>query len=146
YALMTGIWLNDCLLTATLLRTVRLEGCVSCFASPHAQRGFQIQHENLAVTDFSRARRSGDRPDGIVNTVAGKCDFDLELGEERDGVFRAAIDLGMAFLPAIAPHFGHGHTGNADFGESEAHGIQAVGLNDGGKEFHDPSSFSALSG
>jgi len=95
----------------------------------------------LPFADLSGARRAGDRSDGIVNTVVGQRHLDLELGQEGDGVFGAAIDFGVTLLATIAAHFRHRHTGDADFGERETHGIEAMRLDDGGEKFHGPGSF-----
>jgi hypothetical protein len=41
-------------------------------------------------------------------------DLDPELGQEVHDILGAAIDFGMALLPAIALHLGHGHAVDAD--------------------------------
>ena len=55
-----------------------------------------------------------DGGDHIVGAFVGHGHFDLQLGDEGDGVFRAAIDFLVALLAAIAAHFGHGHAFDAE--------------------------------
>ena len=104
-------------------------------------RSHHIQHKNLAVADPSRARGAGDGGDGILHPLVRQRHLDLELGQEGNGVFGAAIDFGMALLAAITAHLGHRHAVHADFGERQADAVQAVRLDNGDDEFHAAQSF-----
>jgi len=115
-------------------------GPVSGFACTYAKGGLQVDHKDLAVTDLAGAGRAGDGGDGVVDPLVRQGDFDLQLGQEGNGVFGAAIDFRMPFLAAIAAHFRHGQAGNADLGQGEAHIVEAMRLDDGGNEFHGPVS------
>ena len=46
--------------------------------------------EDLAVADLAGLGGAGDGIDDLVDLVGGDSHFDLELGQEADGVFRAA--------------------------------------------------------
>ena len=70
--------------------------------------------------------------------VVGDHDFDLDLGQEIDHVFGAAIQLGVALLPAEALDFGHGQAGDADFGQRLAHFVEFERLDDGFDFLHAP--------
>ena len=63
-------------------------------------------------------------------------DFDFDFRQETDGIFRAAINLGMALLPAIAFDFRDGHALNAQRRKRFANFIQFERLNDGRDELH----------
>ena len=69
--------------------------------------------------------------------LSGTATSSFSLGRKEMCVFRAAIDFGMAFLAAIAAHFGHRHAGHGDGGERLAHRIQAMRLDDRDDEFHE---------
>ena len=56
--------------------------------------------------------------------------------QDIDGVFGAAVELGMAFLAAETLHFGHGQAADADFGQRFADFVELEGFDDGGDLFH----------
>ena len=61
------------------------------------------QDEDLAVADPPGLRRRRDRLDARDRRLAVLDeDLQLDLGQEIDDVFGAAIQLGMALLPAEA--------------------------------------------
>ena len=63
--------------------------------------------------------------------------FDLDLGQKIDDVFGAAVQLGVAFLPAEALDLGDGDALHADGGEGFTHFVKLERLDDGGNEFHE---------
>jgi hypothetical protein len=67
--------------------------------------GAEVDDEELAVTDLAGLGGRGDGIDGSVDLVRGDSDLDLDLGPETHGVFSAAIDFGVALLPAISLDF-----------------------------------------
>src|SRR5690606_7256568 len=80
--------------------------------------------EHLAVADLAGRGRLEDGVERGVEAVVGDRAFDLQLGQEVDDVFGAAVQLGMALLPAEAFHFGDGDAGHAYFGERFAHLVE----------------------
>ncbi len=96
----------------------------------------RVEHEDLAVADFFRARRARDGFDGAVGERVGHGDLDLGLGQEIDLVFGAAVDLGMALLTPEAAHVADRHALHAELGERGAHVVQAKWLDDGDDIFH----------
>ena len=66
---------------------------------------FEIEDKDLAVPDAARAGRLRDGAGDGVGLGIVESDLDLELGQEVDGVFGPAIDLGVT-LRARIPDFG----------------------------------------
>jgi hypothetical protein len=84
--------------------------------------------EYLAVSDFAGARRGQYGLLGFFDQLVGHYDFQLYFWQEIDGVFAAPIELGMAFLAAVAASFKDGHALNSDFDKSIFDRIQLGGL------------------
>src|SRR5262249_12604491 len=100
-------------LGATLLRVLRgslssgSDGLAAALARANAHAILQRQHKDLAVADlprFRRARGVNDRLDGGLDEGVVDGDFEFELGQQADLEFAAAVDLGVAALPAAAAH------------------------------------------
>src|SRR5882757_217347 len=85
-------------------------------AGTNADDALDIGDEDFAVANLTRLGRLHDGFDDLVDQVAAYCDLDAGLGYEIDHVLGAAIQLGVASLPAEALHFGDGHARNADVG------------------------------
>src|SRR5690242_9505584 len=94
---------------AGILLRLASEGGRAGFTGADAGHGQKVEHEDLAVADATGlgAVANGGH-DGVGLAVVHR-DLDLELGQEVHGIFRTAVDFGMALLPAIAFDFGHGH-------------------------------------
>jgi hypothetical protein len=56
-------------------------------------------------------------PTAPVRLAVAYDEFHFDFREEIHGVFAAAIDFGMAFLPAKAFHFADSHAFDANFAE-----------------------------
>ena len=104
-------------------------------ARTDADRLFERGDEDLAVADLAGARGCRDRVDHLGHQLARHGDLDLQLRQEAHGIFGAAIDLGMALLPPVALHLGHGEAVHAESGERVAHLLQLERLDD---RHHDP--------
>jgi hypothetical protein len=94
-----------------------LERRRASLAGPNAKHRFEIENENLAVADLFGSARALNRLDDLGKQVVGDRDFDLDLGNKAHGVLIAAIDLGLALLPAEATNFADGHTLDTEAGE-----------------------------
>ncbi|EGE57269.1 hypothetical protein RHECNPAF_4460040 [Rhizobium etli CNPAF512] len=104
--------------------------------------------ENLAVADLTGLGRRRDGFNRPVDEFRCNGDFDLELRQEADGVFSAAIDFGMPLLATVALHFGHGQALNADRRQGFADLIELERLDNSHHNFHlvsHPSLSSARS-
>src|SRR6476469_287521 len=71
-------------------------------AGADAQRRFDRGDEDLPVADAPGLRRCGDRLDGFLGERVRHDDLELHLGEEVHDVLGAAVELGVALLPAEA--------------------------------------------
>jgi hypothetical protein len=79
--------------------------------------------------------------------VVGDDQLDLDLGEKVDGVFAAAIELGVALLAAMAAGFENGHAFNACFEQGVFDGVQLGGLENGfNLEHMRNASFDSVTG
>src|SRR6202165_23404 len=96
----------------------------------------EAEHEESAVADLAGLGRGGDGFGDFVDLVGGNRDFDLELGQEADGVCGAPIDLGVPLLPAIPFDLGDGQPVHADAGQRVADLVELEWLDDGHDEFH----------
>jgi hypothetical protein len=85
--------------------------------------------------------RLGNGIDCAINHVRRQRHFELDLGQQVDGVLGTAIQLGVPLLAAKAAHFGNGHALHANVGECLAHGVELEGLDDGDEHFHGGASF-----
>ena len=73
-----------------------------------------VDDEDLAVADAAGAGGVLDRLDDILGETVLDHHFDLHLGQEVDHIFGAAIELGMALLPAEALDLADRQPGDAD--------------------------------
>src|SRR6185312_4756076 len=62
------------------------------------------KHEDLAVADLVRSRGLQQGLNRALDEPIVDHDLDLDLGQKAHGIFGAAIDLGLAFLPAESFH------------------------------------------
>src|SRR5687768_10387379 len=115
-------------------------------AGADANDFFQIEHEDLAVADLAGIGRALDRLDRLLEQFRLDRGLDLHLGQEVDHVLRAAIELGVAFLPAEALDLGDGDSLHADRRERFSHLVELERLDDCGDQFHTLSlrRFSSL--
>src|SRR5262249_39672683 len=105
-------------------------------AGADADHFFQIEHEDLAVADLAGVGGLLDRVDDLLEHLGLYGGLDLDLRQEIDHIFRAAVELGMALLPAKPLYLGHGDALHADAREGFAHLVQLERLDDCGYQFH----------
>src|ERR1700753_3060245 len=101
------------------------------FSRPDPDRLLDIGYEDFAVADPPRLRRAADRFDGFFDKVVAHHDLDLNLRQEVDDVFGAAIELGMTLLPAKALGLGDGDALQSNFLESFLDLVQLERLDNG---------------
>jgi hypothetical protein len=92
--------------------------------------------QTLPVTDLAGA---GGLDDGVHDLLRERVvgeDLDADLGHEVDGVLRAAVDLGVALLAAVALHLADGHAEHADLLQRALHVLQHERLDDRGDQLH----------
>src|SRR5262249_31526174 len=117
-------------------------------AGADAQRVIDLRDEDLAVADLTGARIRGDDLDRLVGEIGGHRDLNPQFWQEVHDIFRAAINLGVALLAAIAFDLGHRHAVDANGRQPLAHLVQFEGFDDRNDEFHGgpwgSSSFSIM--
>src|ERR1035437_8783041 len=94
------------------------------FAGADAHHLLDRGDENLAVADLARARGLDDGFDRLLEDSIGHNDLDFHFGQEIHHIFRAAIKLGMPFLPAETFDLGHGQSAHPDFRQGFTHFIE----------------------
>src|SRR6185437_5258010 len=113
-----------------------LERIGTGLAGPDAHDLFELENEDLAVADLAGVGVFFDRLDHAVEQVAFDRGLDLDLGQEIDDVFSAAIELGVSFLPPEALDLGDGDALHADRGQGLPDLVQLERLDDRGDQFH----------
>src|SRR5262245_12511020 len=116
--------------------SAKSEGCGIGLAGADANRMVEVHDKDLAVADLAGLRSRGYRVDGLVDLSRIDGDFDLDLGQEAHGVFGAAINFRMAFLPAVSLDFGNRQTVNADGGQGVTDFFELEWLDDRHNNFH----------
>src|SRR5262245_44009604 len=116
--------------------TVLLKSVHVGLTRSNAHGALDRHDENLAIADLAGAGGGGDYFDHLVQLLAGDRDFEAELWKKIHLIFGAAIDLGVALLPAVAFHFGHRHSVNADTRERLTHLIELEWFYDSDDELH----------
>src|SRR5580698_9424353 len=109
------------------------------FAGADTHDLLERRDENLSVADLACLRLRGNRVDHRVEHLALHCHFDFELGQETDGVFRAAIDFCVPLLPPVAFDLSHRHALNAEREKRFAHLVELEGFDDRRNKLHLPS-------
>ena len=106
----------------------------SSFVSPVRMRTtlLDLRDENLAVADLAGSRRLDDGVDAAsVDHLSATTTSIFTFGRKSTDVFRAAIELGVAFLAAEPLTSVTVRPGDADLGQRFAHFIELEGLDDG---------------
>src|SRR6185503_6839951 len=87
--------------------------------------------EHFPVANLACAGRFDDGGHRALDLLVGRHHFDFDLGQEVHGVFAAAIDFGVAFLPAEPLDLAHGHALDPDFPEGILNFFKFEWLDDG---------------
>src|SRR3989338_5156538 len=113
-----------------------LQGRFAALSCPDSNHPFQIGHKHLSISDAPRFRRRQDRRHRPVEVFVGKGDFDLQLRDKLDIIFRAAIKLFMPFLPPEPFDLGDGHPDDSDIGQGFLHLLKLERLDNRFNLFH----------
>src|SRR5262249_10292887 len=117
----------------------RLDGLGPALAGADADAVLQGEDEDLAVADAALGAGAAGLDDGVdggLDEVLVDGDLELDLAEQVDGQLVAAVDLGLALLPAEALDVDDGQAEDLDLGEGLLDLLQLAGLNDGQDELH----------
>jgi hypothetical protein len=116
-----------------------LQGIDTGFTGTDANNFFEVEDEDLAVTDLAGAGGSFDGFNDLIELVISDADLDLHLGKKIDDIFRTPVQLGVSFLPAEAFNFSDRDPLHADRGQRLTDFVKLEWLDDGGYEFHELS-------
>src|SRR5262249_5657467 len=89
-----------------------------------------------AVADTAGLGGTPDGVDGLFDHVVAQHNFDFHLGKEIHHVLGAAIEFGMALLPAEALGFRHRDALQTDLLQRFLHLVELEGFDDGLDFFH----------
>ena len=106
------------------------------FSSSDPHGVFDRVDENLAVADLAGLGGIDNRPDDFLGLIGRNRHLKLQFRKEADGIFGAAVDLGVALLAPESLHLGDGHAVNANGGESVTHFLQLERLDNRHDNFH----------
>src|ERR1700733_4559863 len=114
--------------------------CSECrgigLAGANSYGAFDVEHEYLAVADFTRVCRLGDRLDHLVAEFGWYHDLDLHLRQEIHMIFCATVDLSLSLLSAKSLHFRDRETLYAEWRKCLADIVKLEGLDDGHDQLH----------
>src|SRR5688572_25782908 len=113
-------------------------------AGADANDFFQVEDEDLSVADLAGIGGLLDGLDRLLEHLALHRGLELHLGQEIDDILGAAVQLGVALLPAKALHLRHRDSLHADRRERLAHLVELERLDDCGYQFHGVSWADAL--
>src|SRR4030095_14825226 len=113
------------------------------FAGADAHSLLDRRDEDLAVADLAGAGGLADGVHGAFDLAVLDHQLDLDLGQEAHGVLGAAIDLGLALLPAEPLDLADRQALDAKPGERVAHLVELEGLEDRHHQFHCRLPFAA---
>src|SRR5213595_2547281 len=141
-ALITSAIASARLNRFTSVLLMRLQRVLVALARADAHRRLDRIDEDLAVADVAGLGRAGDHFGDLVHEVVRNDDLDLDLGKEVDRLLAAAVELGVALLPAEAAHLRHGHPDHPDGGERLLDVVQLERLDNRLDLFHHGSSWA----
>src|ERR1019366_10743788 len=109
-----------------------MRGSLNCrFAAlvvANPDRLLDAADEDLSVTDAAGAGGAENGLHDLISQGVVDDDFQLDLGKKIDGVFAAAIELGVALLAAVSASFQNGDSLDARFDQGFLDCIQLGGL------------------
>src|SRR5450755_1975748 len=129
------------MLSTSAVRSARarigsLQGGFATIVVPNPYGLRHVVNEYLTVANLASTRRRGQSLEQLLATRIADDDFDFKLGQKIYHVFAAPINLLMALLPAMPPHFGDSHAIHADSHQRFFDFIQLKRLNDRLNFFH----------
>src|SRR5262249_29108680 len=99
---------------------------------------------DLPVTDPAGLGRLDHHPDEVLDVLVVAEHLDPDLGHQVDLVLRAAVDLGVAALPAVSGRFGHRHAVHPERLQCGLHVVELERLDHGRDELHVATSLRPL--
>ena len=93
-------------------------------------------NKDLAVTDFTRARRFNNGFHDPIDLLIIHGQFKLYFGQKINDVLRPPIKLSVALLPSKAFDLCHGNALNTHLRQRGADIVKLEGFDDGDHHFH----------
>jgi hypothetical protein len=106
------------------------------FLGPDSHRLFYLANKNLSVTDLSGPGGSQDCFDHPLGAIVRNHDLKFHFRQEIDGIFGAAINFAVTFLPAEPFYLAQRHPFHAHFCERILYGLGLEGFDDRLDLFH----------
>src|SRR5215212_8627585 len=121
---------------STYLTSLSLIALSTSFAfcilvGPDPDRFLDARYKNLAIADAPGMGRLADCLDGALDHVVGDDDLKLHLRQEVDDVLGAAVEFGVALLPAEPFRLDHGDALQPHLLERLLHLVELERLEDG---------------
>src|SRR4026208_1253113 len=111
-------------------RAVVSDSVIPRLAGTNAHGFFHIRHEDFSVPDPARLGGGDNSLDCLFYHAVTEHDLKFDFGQEVDDVLRAAIEFGMALLPAEALRLGDGDALEANFLQGLLHLVELEGFDD----------------
>src|ERR1700719_2142999 len=109
----------------------------------HPHDGFDGADPHLPVTDLAGACGLDDDVHHLVDRGVINEDLDPHLRHEVDGILGAAVDLGVALLPAVALHLADRHAEDPRLFQAGLDVFEGERLDDRGDQLHSHASLPA---
>src|SRR5215831_17700687 len=113
-----------------------LDGVDPGFTCPDPDGLFDVGQKDLAVPDPAGLGGAADRVDGLIDHIVGEHDLDFHFGKKIHDIFGAAVEFGVALLPAEPLGLGDRDALESDFLQGLLHLIQLERFDDGFDFFH----------
>src|SRR5258706_5844936 len=109
---------------------VRLQRRLPALAGANPDHIVHRNNEDFAITKLACPGGLRDCLDHGIFNAFGDDDFNLDLWDKLDLIFRAAIGFGMSLLTTITLNLADGHPGDTDFLQSVSDRVQKVRSDD----------------
>ena len=114
-----------------------LYSLIAGLVSADTDRIFDRKNEDLSISDLSCLCGFDDCCHGSSHGTVCKNDLQLDLGQEIDRIFAAAVDLRVALLATEALDFSYGHAFDSQLAERVFDLFKFEGFDDCFDFFHD---------
>src|SRR5580698_2155956 len=92
-----------------LLARAASQSIFSALVVANANDLIDAREKNLSVSDFAGASGRRNRLHDFLNHRIGDDQLELDLRNKVDGIFPAAVELGVSLLSAMAASLKYGH-------------------------------------
>ena len=104
---------------------------IAFFFCPDPNGLLHIANEDLAIANLSRFCAADNRRHGVGDLAIRDDKFHFEFRQKIDGIFAAALNLGMPLLSAESFYFRNGHSLDPELMEPILHFLEFERLDNG---------------